>query len=65
MKTLTKTPNGDWKMKLGTKLADMPVVGETVIAEGVERVVDGVQDFGGLTRFHLSGDTGIVWGRKW
>jgi len=58
MKTLKQTQSitGNWKMKLGTKQADMPVVGETVLANGQERKVAQVLQLGGLTRFILEGD---------
>ncbi len=43
-------------MKLGTKLADQPVVGETVLADGVERKVIEIIELGGMRSFVLEGD---------
>lgn len=56
MKTLTQSITGNWKVRLGTKLADQPVVGETVLADGVERKVVQIVELGGLRTFVLEGD---------
>lgn len=56
MKTLKPSITGNWRVKLGTKLADQPVVGETVLADGVERKVVEIIELGGMRSFVLEGD---------
>jgi hypothetical protein len=57
MKTLKQSITGNWKMKLGTPLADQPIVGDTVLADGVERKVVEIIELGGLRSFVLEGDS--------